>query len=646
MGYTRITERQKATYLRNRFDHGLSINNSAKKAKISRSTGIRLERLHGQDSKTSRALDKASERFAGPVPTDQLSDRARRGLEDFEFFRRTYLGHISTPWQVDTAHLIARLLDTPDKEFVCENCPPGAGKSTLAVDVATWLIARNRRVRILFGSRVQSNADRSLKRVRRGLERTTPFRAPDEEKALGVSVDAQATLAEDYGLFRPVAADTWRGDEFIVAQFDDELIEEKEPTCSSYGMDSGVLGNRFNFMFWDDVVDKTTIRTMEATEAQRQWWDDEAETRLEPGGVLFLIGQRMAANDLYRYNLDKKIPLSEEDSETAMDLPEYERIELENGQKSKYTHVLYLAHYDDRCQGRDTHRRDAPAYPDGCLLDPYRMPWKELYDIMHTKPATWPVQYQQEDTSKLHTLVNPVWVSGGTDPVEGTLHPGCLDETRKLTQLPEGLKGPKFSICAVDPSPTKMWAIQWWIYTPEASNRLWLMDLLRQRMGGNELLDWNMNTASHYGVMEDWQERSVRLGYPITHWIVEVNAAQKFLLQYQFVANWQSKWHANIIPHSTNRNKIDADLGLDMVKDWWRFGRIRLPYFQGDHRLASMKLTDECVKHPKGWTDDQVMAHWFVIHHLPRIAVKTDPNLRLDRPQVAKTIPDMRLAAV
>ena len=32
-----------------------------------------------------------------------------------------------------------------------------------------------------------------------------------------------------------------------------------------------------------------------------QWWEVEAETRLEPGGLLILQGQRLGRDDLYRW---------------------------------------------------------------------------------------------------------------------------------------------------------------------------------------------------------------------------------------------------------------------------------------------------------------------------------------------------------
>jgi hypothetical protein len=38
-----------------------------------------------------------------------------------------------------------------------------------------------------------------------------------------------------------------------------------------------------------------------------------------------------------------------------------------------YKHVTYKAHYEDRCVG--DHGKAAAAWPEGCLLDPKRVPW-------------------------------------------------------------------------------------------------------------------------------------------------------------------------------------------------------------------------------------------------------------------------------
>lgn len=496
------------------------------------------------------------------------------------------------------------------------NVFPGAGKSTLRHDVTAWVTVRNRRIRGLFGSRKEANAGRDLMRLRRSLERSSPPKAKPFDLAHGLAVDAEACLAMEFGSFKPLTRELWTRGEFVVAQFDEEMVEEREPTWSCYGIDSGLLSNRFEFAAWDDIDDKATLRTMSAVENLRSTWDDECETRVEQGGLLWVIQQRLAPHDVSRYCLDKRVPVDEDDA-----------VDGDGGElRPVYHHVVYKAHNEDRCRGRETHGKDAPAWPDGCLLDPRRAPWSGsngLRVIAQTKPRNFRLSYQQEDVEADDVLVPEEWISGGTDPETGELLPGCWDPRRGLCELPDGLVGPLVSIATVDPSPTKMWALQWWIHAPNASNQSFLMDLERRAMPANELLDWNANDGRFYGLMEEWQQRSVKLGWPIKTWIVEVNAAQRFLLAYDHVRRWIAARSTAIVPHTTSVRKLDEDKGPWIVRDHFRYGRVRLPGRNNVRpsmaRVQSMKLVDEVTRYPNaGVTDDQVYACWFYFANLPK----------------------------
>jgi hypothetical protein len=135
-------------------------------------------------------------------------------------------------------------------------------------------------------------------------------------------------------------------------------------------------------------------------------------------------------------------------------------------------------------------------------------------------------------------------------------------------------------------------------------------------MDAPDFLDWNANAGRFFGVMEEWQERSVEIGYPISHWVVEINAAQRFLLQYDHVRRWQRQHNVQIVGHSTHKNKTDPDFGVQTVKNLYRFGQVRLPGGRFSGRIAALKLVDEVTRYPQTTTDDCLMAQWFLEHQL------------------------------
>lgn len=607
---------------------------AAREAGVSKSWAIRFEKGHPDTGDGYRkAREEALAGIKGAIPLDELCDEAKRGLDDFDFFRRFYLGHVSTPWQVETANKLIELRHTPDKEFVVENCPPGAGKTTLIHDIACWMTVRDRAIRGLIGTRKANNGERMLRRIRRSLERPLPVKASTEELALGLAVDGGASLAQHYGRFKPENGDVWRGSEFIVEQLDDTPIEEKEPTWSSYGVDSGVLGNRFEVIFWDDLVDRTNTRTIETRQNLEELWDSELETRLEPGGLLVLVGQRLAGGDLYAFCRSKAVDVEDDDDDEVLD---------DSGGTATglmYHRIVYPAHDDTICQ--EVHKRgEAKPWPEGCLLDPHRLPWRELRRIRSINRSTYEVSYQQRDVDPEGVLVNPIWVKGGRG-ADGVDYPGCWDSERGLDDKPA--VGNSFvSVVTVDPSPTKFWAVQWWVTSMDGDIALesrfrFLMDVYRQKMTAPDLLYAEPAAEGRYtfsGMLEAWRARARQVGLPITHVIIEENAAQRFFTQQPYFRRWCSQHHIVFRPHQTHRNKNDPGYGVGSLATVWRYGLIRLPGKANDPgRTAALKLVDEVQKWPGGSTDDCVMAHWFHEVALPQIAV-IDPSRipRLPRP--------------
>jgi hypothetical protein len=593
-------------------------------ASIGISSAKRYEAKH-PDQHSHRMAAKAAAKAGDPRRPKDLCPEALRALEDFDYFQERYLGRIGLPWQADAALRIKELLETPDKEYCVINVAPGAGKSsTFTYAIPLWLTCRDRAIRGLVGSATSKLAARYTAQIRRALEATIPIQADDEDKQKGIAVDAVATLSQDFGRFKPQDAEAWTKDAFIVEQYGGVSITSKEPTWTAVGRDQEFIGGRYDFCIWDDLVTSNRLRTIEAIEKDHDWWDTYAERRLEPGGLLILQGQRMGANDLYRYCLDMEVAEVEDGDDD--DTEGIALREGDDGLQRKYHHIIYKAHYEELCKGKETHKYSAPPFPNGCLLSPRRITWREISGMMKNRPDTFAQVYQQEDVSADATLVNPAWITGGGG------FPGCWDKDRDRLQVPQGLAAPSFSVVSVDPSPTRYWAIQWWLYN-QPSDQWFLIDLLRQGMDAPDFLDWNQNNASYTGVMEDWQQMSRDLGIPITHWIVEQNGAQRFLLQYDHVRRWQARNSVQIIPHNTYRNKASEEFGVQMIAPAFKFGRIRLPGKASSvGRAYAMKLVDEVTRYPQASTDDCVMACWFAQFQMQYLGTPTSSPVQQKRP--------------
>ena len=558
------------------------------------------------------------------IPDDRLSDEAKRGLTDFDFFRRYYLGRVPSPWQVDAAYKIVEYLESEDKEHLVVNVAPGAGKSTLFHDVAVWCIVRNRGIRILYGSISLNLAKMYSRRIRETLERPVPIQPDPELVRKGLAINAEGCLAIDYGRFRPTDKSAlWRAEEFIVEQQTQSGLDNKEPTVRAYGFDSEFIGHRADLVLFDDVASPENAKESTARDRLLERWDSMAEARVDPGGLIAVIGQRLGSGDLYAYCLSKETFEDTDEDYDGSDVKDKSDLK-EPVRIKKYKHLSYKAYYEELDTGPSSRKKFSLPWPNGPLLDPYRLSWQDLSFIKHSTPNKFRVVYQQEDIDMSNTLIERVWATGGLGN-DGVLYPGCIDNDRMPGYIPEGLTHPVISIASVDPSPTQFWAIEWWLFQPETNLR-YLVDIERRKLNAEELLGYDVSTREYSGVMEEWQERSERMGYPITHWIVEINAAQRFLLAHDFVRRWQAMNTVNVVPHTTSKNKLDESLGVEaLLPPLWRSGSVRLPSMRGNWK--TLALVDEMCS----WTRDKkhgtdtVMAHWFAELHMPQLLYPEAP---------------------
>jgi hypothetical protein len=562
------------------------------------------------------------------IPHDRLCPEAKRGLEDFDFFRTYYLGRVPSPWQVEAAYKIVQYLESPEKEFLVLNVAPGAGKSTLFHDVAVWCIVRNRAIRVLYGSISQNLAKMYSRRIRDTLERPTALEPDPELVKKGLAVNAKGCLSLDYGRFKPASTGAlWRADEFIVEQDIVGNLDNKEPTVRAYGIDAEFIGHRADLCLFDDVASTENARESTARDKLLERWDSMAEARVDPGGLLAVIGQRLGPGDLYAHCLSK-VTYDDDDYEyDGSDVENPEDIRAEPTKRSKYHHIIYQAYYPELDTGKESRSVSALPFPKGPLLDPVRLSWKDLSYIKYSNPTTFRVVYQQEDAADESYLVTRTMLTGGMGD-DGVLYQGCIDNDRMPGQIPYGLAPPIISIVSVDPSPTQFWALTWMLYQPD-TNLYHIIDVERTKLTAEGLLGFNTTTGVYSGMMEEWQNRSWSLGYPISHWVVEINAAQRFLLAHDFIRKWQSLHGVNVVPHTTSRNKLDENLGVEaLLPPLVRTGAMRFPSMRGNWK--TMAAVDELCK----WTRDKkngtdiVMSLWMGVLNLPNLTqTKAPPRL-------------------
>ena len=583
----------------------------------------------GVQSKAYQDFTEAID-LPGAIPYEQLCDEAKRGLEDFDFFRSYYLGRVPSPWQVEAAVTLIELLESPEKEFVVLNVPPGAGKSTLFHDVAVWAICRNRRIRVMIGSVSAAMAKLYSRRIRETLERVMPLEPDPIQVEKGLAVNAQGCLQIDYGRFKPSDKGAlWRAEEFVVEQLDGNGLDNKEPTVRAYGIESEFIGHRADLCLFDDVASPDNARESVARDKLLERWDNVAEARCDPGGLLAVVGQRLGSGDLYAHCLAKVTYDDDiDDIYDGSDITNPDDLAaIEPMKRRKYRHIIYKAYYEELDTGKESKRYNATAYPHGPLLDPKRLPWRDLSYIRYNKPDVFRVVYQQEDLDLDSRLIDRTWITGGKG-VDGVEYQGCIDPDRQPGYIQHDLSHPWVSIVAVDPSPTMFWALIWVIYQPQ-TNIFHIVDIERRKLTAEELLGYDTTTGQYSGIMEEWQDRSHDMGYPITHWVVEINAAQRFLLAHDFVRKWESRERVNVIPHTTHRNKLDEKLGVEaLLPPILRSGAMRFPSMKGNWKtLAAVDELCSWHRDKKNGTDI-VMALWMAVLNVPNLTkTKLPPKL-------------------
>jgi hypothetical protein len=437
------------------------------------------------------------------------------------------------------------------------------------------------------------------------------------------------------------------------------MAGEKESTVKALSQQMGFLGGRFDISLWDDLVDDKNSKTPEMRDGLATWWEEYAVSRAEPGGIVALVGTRFGKYDLFRHCRDMTYSTDEDfedllmgrlmpgmTEEQIVDIKEDLAKELvdkygvpydelmgiatltpdENGliqpkriQQRVYRYVKYPAHDDHVCTNPLSMKQIDHI---DCLLDPTRFKWPDLVKAREANPRKYALTYNQEDESTEDNLIQEVWLTGGVGD-DGIMYSGCYNYNRTLLKVPELLETrdddgymPRqdcYSIATVDPSAVNWWSIQWWIWDAKKDTD-YLMDILRVRIAADSFLSYSTVKREYHGIMDMWQKRSRDMNWPISLWIIEQNAAQRYLFQHTWVKEWMKDQRVHIKGHESDPTKADEDFGVQILRPRYREARVDLPYSQDDMqtRLKVAEFKTELTEYPDSPTDDMVHGHWFL----------------------------------
>ena len=156
--------------------------------------------------------------------------------------------------------------------------PRGFGKSTVGdVDYCITRILRDPNIRIMIGSKTQTQAEAFLKEVRTHFEQNED-------------------LIRIFGDWKTSKDNVWSDREFTVNK---RTIIKKEATVTALGASGAVISKHFDVIIGDDLVGLENARTERQRANLKEWFYSSLFPTLEPDGEIHILGTRYNPLDLY-----------------------------------------------------------------------------------------------------------------------------------------------------------------------------------------------------------------------------------------------------------------------------------------------------------------------------------------------------------
>lgn len=172
-----------------------------------------------------------------------------------------------------------------DNQASMDLAPRGHGKSTIGdVDFCITKVLRNPDVRIMIGSKTQTQASAFLKEIRTHFEQNV-------------------NLIRIFGDWKKSRDNVWNDKEFTVNR---RTVIKKEATVSALGASGAVVSKHFDIIIGDDLVGFENARTEAQRKVLKEWFYSSLYPTLEPDGEIHILGTRYSPMDLYENLIKSK----------------------------------------------------------------------------------------------------------------------------------------------------------------------------------------------------------------------------------------------------------------------------------------------------------------------------------------------------
>lgn len=165
-----------------------------------------------------------------------------------------------------------------DNQASMDLAPRGHGKSTIGdVDFCITKVLRNPDIRIMIGSKTQTQASAFLKEIRTHFEQNV-------------------NLIRIFGDWKKSRDNVWNDKEFTINR---RTVIKKEATVSALGASGAVVSKHFDIIIGDDLVGFENARTEAQRKVLKEWFYSSLYPTLEPDGEIHILGTRYSPMDLY-----------------------------------------------------------------------------------------------------------------------------------------------------------------------------------------------------------------------------------------------------------------------------------------------------------------------------------------------------------